>query len=175
MRTQTFSRLIQLSAIMYLFAFLSCNGGGDPPPPNNPCTGVTISVTGTTTNPTTPTGTNGTITANASGGVAPYTYSINGTTFQSSNVFNTLAVGSFTVTAKDANGCTGTGNFTLLSPCAGVTITVNGTLTHPTTQGGTNGSIAASASGGVGPYTYSLNNGTFQASGTFSNLVAGNY
>ena len=256
MRTQTFTRLIQLSALVYLFVFLSCNGGGDPPPPNNPCTGVTVSVTGTstnpttptgtngsiiasatggsgftfslnggsfqssgtftnlaaatysitaknsngctgsnsftltapnpcagvtitvtgtTTNPTTPTGTNGTITANASGGTAPYTYSINGTTFQSSNVFNTLAVGSFTVTVKDANGCTGTGNFTLLSPCAGVTITVNGTLTHPTTQGGTNGSIAASASGGAGSYTYSLNNGTFQASGTFSNLAAGNY
>jgi hypothetical protein len=256
MRTQSFSRLIQLSALMYLFAFISCNGGGSPPPPNNPCTGVTVSVTGTTTNPTTPTGTNGsiaasatggsgftyslnggsfqssgtfsnlaagtysitakngsgctgsnsftltapnpcagvtitvtgtttnpttptgtngTIIANASGGTAPYTYSIDGTNFQSSNVFNTLAVGNFTVSAKDANGCTGSGNFTLQNPCAGVTITANGTLTYPTTQGGTNGSIVASASGGVGPYTFSLNNGAFQSSGTFSNLAAGNY
>ncbi len=141
----------------------------------NLCAGVTITVAGTSVNPTTPTGTNGSITVNASGGVPPYQYKLNAGANQSSNVFNNLGVGSFTVTVTDANNCTGTGNFTLLNPCAGVTITVGGTSTNPTTGGGTNGSITASASGGVGPYTYSSNGTTFQASNVFNNLAAGAY
>jgi len=38
-----------------------------------------------------------------------------------------------------------------------------------------NGSIVASASGGVPPYTYSINNITYQNSPLFSNLVSGSY
>ncbi|PZR29352.1 MAG: hypothetical protein DI535_03140 [Citrobacter freundii] len=58
--------------------------------------------------------------------------------------------------------------------CAGVTIAVTGTPTNPTTVGGTNGSISVSATGGSG-FTFSINNGAFQSSGTFSNLAAGSY
>lgn len=141
----------------------------------NPCAGVTITVTGTTVNPTTATSANGSITANASGGTGSFTFSIDGTNFVSTNVFANLGAGNYTITAKDTNGCTGTGNFSLISPCAGITISVSATLSHPTTQGGTNGSINTSASGGTGPYNYSLNNGAFQTSGIFNNLMAGNY
>jgi hypothetical protein len=141
----------------------------------NPCAGVTITVTGTTTNPTTQGGTNGSINATATGGTGPYTYSKDGTNFQASGNFTGLAAGAITITAKDANNCTGTANFTLLSPCAGVTITVNGTLTHPSTQGGTNGSINATATGGTAPHTYSKDGTNFQATGSFTGLAAGNY
>lgn len=141
----------------------------------NPCAGVTITVTGTTVNPTTPAGTNGSITANAAGGTAPYTYSRDGVNFQSSNVFNNLGVGAYAITAKDANGCTGVGNFNLLNPCAGVTISVTGTATNPGTQGGSDGSINATASGGTAPYTYSKDGTNFQGSGNFPGLAAGNY
>jgi uncharacterized membrane protein len=37
------------------------------------------------------------------------------------------------------------------------------------------GSITATPSGGTGPYTFSLNAGTYQASNIFSGLVAGSY
>ncbi len=48
---------------------------------------------------------NGEVIATVEGGTAPYTYASNGADFQESNIF-TLAPGSYTITAKDANGCT---------------------------------------------------------------------
>jgi gliding motility-associated-like protein len=51
-------------------------------------------------------GTNaGTIIANPIGGAPPYRYTINGGTFQSSNTFNNLPIGVYTVQAYDANDC----------------------------------------------------------------------
>lgn len=49
---------------------------------------------------TNPTG--GSITVNATGAIAPYTYSINGGTFQAPNTFTGLAQGSYTIAIKDA-------------------------------------------------------------------------
>jgi gliding motility-associated-like protein len=47
-------------------------------------------------------GAKGTVVVNATGGIAPYTYSINGGAFQTSNTFNTLNAGNYTITIKDA-------------------------------------------------------------------------
>lgn len=44
----------------------------------------------------------GSITINATGGIAPYTYSIDGTNFQTSNTFSNLTSGAKTITIKDA-------------------------------------------------------------------------
>jgi SprB repeat len=139
----------------------------------DPCAGVTILVNTTQVNPTTGQS-NGTITATATGS-AGFTYSLNGGAYQASNIFTGLATGNYTVTAKNANGCTGVAQVALGStnPCAGVTVTVTTTQVNPTT-GNANGSITAAATGGTG-FTYSLNNGTFQAGATFSNLAAGSY
>jgi SprB repeat len=142
----------------------------------NPCAGITITVTGTVVNPTTGNN-NGSITVSASGGAGGFTFNINGGAFQSSGTFSNLGAGTYTIIARDANGCTGSAVFTLVAtnPCAGIIITVTGTVTNPSAPGANNGSIAASASGGAGGFTFNINGGTFQASGTFSNLVAGNY
>lgn len=142
--------------------------------PPNPCSGVTVTVTATTTNPTTGGGTNGSISATASGATG-FTYSLNGGAFQATGNFTNLAAGTYSITAKSSAGCTGSANFTLTDPCSGVTINVNGTVTNPSTSGGTNGSIAATATGGTAPYTFSLNSGAFQSSGTFIGLAAGSY
>jgi len=141
----------------------------------NPCAGITITVGGTSTNPTTGGGTNGSIAATASGGTGPHTFSRDGINFQASGTFNNLAAGSYTITARDVNNCTGSSNFTLIDPCTGVTITVTGTITHPSAPGASNGSIAASAAGGTGPYSFRIGAGSFQPSGTFNNLAAGSY
>ncbi|MBS1976724.1 MAG: hypothetical protein JST46_05110 [Bacteroidetes bacterium] len=139
----------------------------------NPCTGVSISVTATTTNPTSGQS-DGTITASASGGTG-FTFSLNNGAFQSTGSFTGLAAGNYLITAKTAAGCTGTTSVALGStnPCAGVTISLTTSTTGATT-GQSNGSVTATASGGSG-FTYSLNNGAFQASGTFSGLSAGTY
>lgn len=59
------------------------------------------------------------------------------------------------------------------NPCANATIAVTATVTSAG-SGQSNGSIAASATGGSG-FTFRLNNGSFQSSGTFNNLAAGTY
>ena len=139
----------------------------------NPCAGITVKVNATKTDATSGQS-NGSITASATGG-SGFTYSINGTNFQSSGTFNGLAAGNYTVTAKNSNGCTGITQVTIgvNNPCAGVTVVVTTTKVDPA-AGQSNGSITASATGGSG-FTYSLNGGAYQSSGTFTGLATGNY
>ena len=139
----------------------------------NPCAGITVVVTTTKVDPVTGQS-NGSITASATGGTG-FTYSLNTGAFQTSGAFTGLATGNYTVTAKNASGCAGVAQVALGStnPCAGVTVVVSLTKVDPSISQ-SNGSVTASATGGTG-FTYSLNNGAYQASGTFSGLAAGNY
>ncbi|MBC7873084.1 MAG: SprB repeat-containing protein [Ferruginibacter sp.] len=165
-----------LSGILFLFVILlySCskgggNGGGTPPVP---CAGVTITVTGTVINPSTGSS-NGSINASAAGS-SGFTFSLNGAAFQSPGNFNNLAAGTYTVMAKDMNGCTGAANFTLTAPnlCTGTTITVSAVTTANRPCEISNGSITATGAGGTPPYTYNINGGIFQSSNVFPGLAA---
>ncbi len=139
----------------------------------DPCANVNITI-GITKVDATLGQSNGSITATANP-AGNYTYSIDGTNFQGVGAFLNLAAGTYTITAKNSNGCTGTQQVTIgsVDPCSGVVITLTSTQVNPTT-GQTNGSITATASP-AGTYTYSLNGGAYQTSGTFSNLGAGSY
>lgn len=164
--------------------FLSCargsgdggngNGGGGN---SNPCSGITITVDGTVTNPSASGASDGSITATASGS-SGITFSINGGAFQSSGNFTNLAAGSYTISAKNGNNCSGSKSFTLIARniCTGVTITVTGTTTIniPCTGAG-NGSITVTNTGGIAPFTYSLNGGVFQSSNLFGNVSSGTH
>jgi hypothetical protein len=168
--TLLFSILIFTTIIIF-----SCKK--DTVTPANPCNGVSITLNTSQSAPTTGQS-NGSITVSVSPN-GTYTYSINNGTYQSSNIFNNLAAGNYTIMAKNADGCTSTSTTVHLSasnPCNGVNITLTPTTTYadlcPTAS---NGSITITASGSSG-YTFSKDGGiTFQASNTFSNLAAGNY
>lgn len=114
---------------------------------------------------------NGTITAAATGGTAPYTYSINGVTYQSSNFFTGLVGGTYTLTVKDLNGCTNATVVTITSsPAPQLTA-----IPASATCGSSNGTITAFGSSGTAPLQYSINGNTFQASTFFTNLTPGPY
>lgn len=113
---------------------------------------------------------------NATGGTAPYSYSLNGGAFQSSNMFSGVTTGDHSVTVLDANGCTRSGAFSVTTALAQ---TFNISLvnkSNATCRGGNDGSIEVLAMGGAAPYTYSLNtNGRFTSSSIFKNLMTGSY
>jgi len=143
----------------------------------NPCTGVIITINATLTNPATAGSANGSIAATASGSTG-FNYNINGGAFQTSGTFNNLSAGIYNIIAKDANGCTGTAAFTLTDPnlCAGVTISVSTAIVNNTPCfTPASGSITVTSSGGTGPYSYKLNNGVYQISNVFSNIISGTY
>jgi hypothetical protein len=112
------------------------------------------------------------VNASATSGQTPYTYSIDGSSFQSSNSFTSLGAGTYTVYAKDVNGCIGQTSITITQPTA---ITLNAIPTMITCFGSANGSISASANGGTPTYTYSIDGVNFYPQSTVSSLSAGNY
>jgi gliding motility-associated-like protein len=50
------------------------------------------------------------------GGMPPYEFSLDGFTFQNSDIFNGLPAGDYTITVLDANGCTATVEATITQP-----------------------------------------------------------
>jgi hypothetical protein len=114
----------------------------------------------------------GSVTVAGSSGTAPYTYSIDGTNFGNSGTFSNLAAGSYTITVKDANGCTTTQPVTISQPASG--LTASALATNPACSTGT-GSITVTASGGTGALSYSIDGTNFQASNVFNSLASGSY
>ncbi len=117
-------------------------------------------------------GTNdGSAEANATGGTGIISYSWN--TGQTGNAINSLAAGTYTVTATDANGCTVETSVTLNDPPPIAIITADN---DPSLCEANDGQIAASATGGSGSYEYRIGaSGTWQASNLFTGLAAGSY
>ncbi len=117
----------------------------------------------------------GSITIKAAGGTQPYTYKINtASAYQSSSVFNNLTAGTYSVTVKDKNGCSSVVTGIVLTQPAALTLTLI-QKTNVSCLNGSNGSIKVNAGGGISPYKYSLNSGSYGTSGTFSSLKAGTY
>ncbi|MCR6639272.1 MAG: hypothetical protein NVV82_09870 [Sporocytophaga sp.] len=109
-----------------------------------------------------------------SGGVSPYQYSINGGAYQSSGSFTGLAAGSYTLNIRDANNCVvALPSQTITQPTL-LSATVS--KTNVLCNGASTGAITiTSPLGGVSPYQYSINGGSYQSSGSFTGLAAGSY
>ena len=90
---------------------------------------------------------------------------------QTSNKFENLGAGTYSVYVKDDNGIVGPDNITIIEPTK-----LDIAETATTASVCENGTIAIVAQGGTAPYTYSLDGfATVQYSNTFSSLQAGAY
>lgn len=123
------------------------------------------------------------------GGVAPFTYSIISNTSGATIVlpapgpttsvnFTNGGVGVVTLQVQDNSTCTDQVTITITQPAAGVTATT--TITQVSCNGGNNGSILVTPSGGVAPYDFSIDGGASYpvldvATHTFTALTAQNY
>ncbi|MBK9567423.1 MAG: HYR domain-containing protein [Saprospiraceae bacterium] len=115
-------------------------------------------------------GTNdGTATVSPSGGVAPYTYFWNNG--NSSSLANGLAIGTYTVTVTDNNGCTQIGMASVGGPA--MVLTANTVINANPTCGAATGQATASGANGLPPYTYLWSNG--QTTATATGLSSGLY
>ena len=104
-------------------------------------------------------------------GTHPYSYSLDGITWQASNVFNGLPAGNYTVHYRSSDICPGSTNITITEPPVLSAVSAN---TNGTCDGGADGTITVTANGGTASYQYSIDGTTFQASNVF-NVVPGNY
>lgn len=104
-----------------------------------------------------------------------YSYSWTGPSFSATTQdVSGLSAGTYNVTMTDADGCSGTLSTVVLQP-ASLPGFVSAT-TDPICFGDPSGSIIITDTAGVSTFQYSIDGGsTWQASGTFSGLVAGSY
>lgn len=118
---------------------------------------------------------NGSITLQGNGGYPPLEYSIDGTTYQTSETFNNLSSQTYIVYVRDTRNCITTLSATITEP----TTSVGGFIqsqSNATCFGDSTGSFTVVGNGGLPPYLYSLDSGITQFStGNFINQPAGNY
>jgi gliding motility-associated-like protein len=113
----------------------------------------------------------GSITANGVNGFPPYSYTIDGTNFNTTGLFPNLKGGYYTVTITDSHGQTAKKVIAVADQCINLA-----TNTETATCGNANGTLSVTASNGTSPYQYSLSAGNFyQASDVFTGLAGGNY
>ena len=97
---------------------------------------------------------NGSATAQPSGGTSPYTYLWS--TSDTSSSINNLSAGSYSVVVEDANLCQHTVFFNITEPNP---LNLSSSIVNPTCYGYTNGTALVTPSGGNGFYTYLWSNG----------------
>jgi gliding motility-associated-like protein len=127
-----------------------------------------LNVTNATTNISCFAGTDGAIDLTLVGGEAPYSFAwSNGATTED---VSGLSAGSYTVNITDNRGCVYNETFTLSQPAP---LNIAYTYTDVNCNGGSNGAIDVTVTGGTAPYTYAWDNGSTNED--ISSLVAGNY
>ncbi|SDH64938.1 T9SS type B sorting domain-containing protein [Winogradskyella thalassocola] len=132
--------------------------------------------------------TESTLTLSATGGTGLYSYSENASftpiigTFATSTTFS-VSDGTYSYYVRDANGCvTNVSNEITVDPLLTLEVTLESTNPTINCAGDNNGSILATAIGGLGNYTYTLQDNlgnaviaTENSPGFFTELYAGDY
>jgi hypothetical protein len=121
-------------------------------------------------------GSNGSITVSSpSGGSGSgYTYSRDGENYQSSGLFSNLSIGTYSIYVKDGAGCVNVITTIVITQPAEQTasITVN---TYASCNGGADGQITLSSTGGAFPKTYRLYADTSAPYNTCGGTLVGTY
>lgn len=157
----------------FLIILASCSDNNSPSVPDcksNAVSTPTLSVTDASSC----TAVDGKIVVTASGGIPPYSYSLNGAAFKTSNTFEALPQGSYQVTVQDSRGCTAAKTASVNavgSTLAATSSTTKDSQCFPPHDGAVN----IIPSGGTAPYQVSFNNGSFGSSTNFNGLDAGSY
>lgn len=108
-----------------------------------------------------------------SGGTSPIEYSINGTNFFQSGVFQQLIAGTYTLTSRDANGCSITQSVVVSGSPSPSDLDFS---QISSTCDLTNGSITViNTTGGQSPYTYGIDGQSLSATTTFSGIGKGKH
>jgi hypothetical protein len=113
-------------------------------------------------------GSNGAVDLTAFGGVAPYTFLWSNSS--TNEDLGGVPAGNYSVTVTDAHNCTTSATAAVTEP-AGMTIAAN--VTNVSCNGGSNGAIDITVSGGAGSYTYNWGGGITTEDRT--GLTAGSY
>ena len=114
---------------------------------------------------------NGNITVDASDGLAPYVYYVNGL-FYTSPVFTDLFPGTYTIEVEDFYGCTDV-TTVLLYDLGGIPSIFFDNVNDASCEL-SNGSFEVDVVGGIAPFTYDIGNGAV-SNAVFNNLFAGTY
>ncbi|MFL5764956.1 MAG: PKD domain-containing protein [Bacteroidia bacterium] len=116
-------------------------------------------------------GSNGTATANASGGAPPFTYLwSNGAT---TPTITGLSAGTYYVAVTTSGGCVKYDTIAITQPASPLSNSLS--HTNVTCYGLSDGQAATVAAGGTGPYTYSWNTVPVQTAASASGISAGAY
>ncbi|NPD47967.1 SprB repeat-containing protein, partial [Lentimicrobium sp. S6] len=116
----------------------------------------------------------GSIEVTATGGNSSYMYSNDdGSSWQTSNVFNTLVAGDYDIKVKDGNDCMSSMSTETVSEPALDLAVSNDSQTNVLCFGASTGAISVSASGGTADYTYLWSNS--ETTADITGLAAGGY
>jgi gliding motility-associated-like protein len=111
----------------------------------------------------------GTASVSTSGGTGPYTYTWSPGNLNGASQ-SALSAGTYTISIKDANNCTGTGTVIITQPTASLSAVISATT--GASCGSSTGGATVTASGGTAGYTYSWAPSGGTTAGV-SNLAAG--
>ncbi|KQS91786.1 T9SS type A sorting domain-containing protein [Chryseobacterium sp. Leaf394] len=161
----------------YLYRCIATNSSGSATSNSASLTITNVSGSTVVTNVACNGGSNGAINLTASGGVAPYTFNWGGgiTTEDRTG----LGAGNYSVIITDAGGCTGTVNVTVTQPSSAVAGST--VITNVSCNGGANGAINLTPTGGTAPYTFNWGSGittedrTGLSAGVYAVVITDNY
>lgn len=118
--------------------------------------------------------TSGYVSVVASSGISPFQFSIDGgLNFQSNGDFNNLSTGVYEIIGQDGSGCYDTVSAEIIALSHINILSLN--KNNIVCNGEATGSVQVLGEMGTSPYQYSMDGMSYQASGSFANIISGSH